>query len=73
MSITFNLYIFAFMIPLLLYSCTAPQTKMGVTPESAASPATLTPVPPSISTTIASPQSVPKQNDLVFVEFFAVT
>ncbi len=72
MSTTFKLCLFAFTIPLLLYSCTAPQMEMGVTPEHAASLATLTPVPPT-ATTIASPESVRKQNDLVFVEFFAIT
>ena len=72
MSTTFKLCLIAFTIPLLLYSCTAPQTEMGVTPEHAVSTATLTPVPPA-TTAVASPQSVPKQNDLVFVEFFAVT
>jgi len=72
MSTTFKFYLFAFTIPLLLFSCSAPQRDMGVTPEHAASLATLTPLPPAV-TTVASPQSVPKQNDLIFVEFFAVT
>jgi len=72
MTTTFKLCLFAFTIPLILFSCSTPQTDMGVTPEHAASLATLTPVPPA-TTTVASPQSVPKQNDLVFVEFFAIT
>lgn len=45
---------------------------MELTPEHAASLATLTAVPPII-TVVADPQSVPKQNDLIFVEFFAIT
>jgi hypothetical protein len=72
MSTTFKLYLFAFTIPLILYSCSASQTEIGVTPEPTAGPATLTPLPPT-ATILASPQSVPKQNDLIFVEFFAVT
>ena len=72
MSTTFKLYLFAFTIPLILLSCSAPQTEMEVTSEPAASLQTLTAVPPTV-TVVASPQSVPKQNDLIFVEFFAVT
>ena len=45
---------------------------MEVTSEPAASLPTLTAVSPTV-TVVASPQSVPKQNDLIFVEFFAVT
>jgi len=45
---------------------------MQVTPEHVPSLATLTAVPPAV-TIVASTQSVPKQNDLIFVEFFAVT
>ena len=72
MSTTFKLYLFAFNIPLILFSCSAPQTDVAVTPEHDASLATLTAVPPAV-TVIPSPQPVPKQNDLIFVEFFAVT
>ena len=72
MSITFKLYLFAFTIPLLLYSCSAPQTDVAAPPQPTASLATRTAVPPTV-TVLASPQSVPKQNDLIFVEFFAVT
>jgi hypothetical protein len=72
MSTTFKLCLFAFTIPLILFSCSAPRTEMEVTPEHAASLATLTTVTPAV-VTLASPQSVPKQNDLIFVEFFAVT
>ena len=72
MRTTFKLCLFAFTIPLILFSCSAPQTDTQVTPEQVASFATLTAVPPAV-TVVASPQSVPKQNDLIFVEFFAVT
>lgn len=72
MSTTFKLCLFAFTIPLILFSCSAPRTEMEVTTEHTASLATRTAVPPAV-TVVASPQSVPKQNDLIFVEFFAVT
>ena len=72
MSATFKLCLFALTSSLILFSCSAPQTDMEVTPEHTASLATLTAVPPA-ATVVASPQSVPKQNDLIFVEFFAVT
>jgi len=72
MSTTFKLCLFAFTVPLILLSCAAQQTDVAVTPERSASIATLTPVSPAV-TTVASPESVPKQNDLIFVEFFAVT
>ena len=72
MSTTFKLYLFAFTVPLIVFSCSAPQTDVVVTLEQSASLATLTPVPLAVNTP-ASPKSVPKQNDLIFVEFFAVT
>jgi hypothetical protein len=43
-----------------------------MTPEHFVSVATFTPVPPAVPS-IASPKFIPKQNDLIFVEFFAVT
>jgi hypothetical protein len=72
MRTTSKLCLFAFTIPLILFSCGAPQTEMEVTLDPAASLATPTSVPPTV-TVIASPQAIPKQNDLIFVEFFAVT
>ena len=72
MHTTFKLCLFVFTIPVILFSCSAPQMEMEVTPEHAISLATLTAVPPAV-TVVSSPQSVPKQNDLIFVEFFAVT
>ena len=72
MRTTFKLCLFAFTIPLIFFSCSAPQTEMELTPEHAARLSTLTAVPPAVNV-VASPQSVPKQNDLIFVEFFAVT
>jgi len=72
MSTIIKLYLVAFTVPLILFSCTAPQRDMAVTPVPSVSLATLTPVPLAVNTT-ASPKLVPKQNDLIFVEFFAVT
>jgi len=72
MNTTLNLYLFAFTVPLIMFACSAPQTDAAAPPQQTASLATLTPAPPAL-TTIANPQSVPKQNDLIFVEFFAVT
>ena len=72
MRTTFKLCLFVFTIPLIFFSCSAPQMEMELTPEHAASLATLTVVAPTVIVA-ASPQSVPKQNDLIFVEFFAVT
>ena len=72
MHTTFKLCLFVFTSSLILFSCSAPQTDTQVTPEHVASLATLTAVPLAV-TVVASPQSVPKQNDLIFVEFFAVT
>jgi hypothetical protein len=65
-------YIFACFITLFLASCAVPREQTI-----ALSTATLTSVP-AISTNIPStptPQKafVPKQNDLIFIEFFAVT
>ena len=72
MSTIFKLCLFAFTVPLILFSCAASPTDVAVTPEQSASLATLTPVPLAVNTP-ASPKLVPKQNDLIFVEFFAVT
>jgi hypothetical protein len=72
MSTTFKLCLFAFTVPLILFSCAAPQRDTAVTPVPSASLPTLTLVPAAVNTT-ASPKSVPKQNDLIFVEFFAGT
>jgi hypothetical protein len=72
MSTTFKLCLFIFTIPVILFSCSAPQTEKEATPEHAISLATLTAVPHAVTVEV-SPQPVPKQNDLIFVEFFAVT
>ena len=72
MSINFKLCLFAFAVPLILFSCAAPQEDMAVTPIPSASISTLTPIPLAANNT-PIPKLVPKQNDLIFVEFFAGT
>lgn len=72
MSINFKLCLFAFAIPLILFSCTAPQGDIAMTPIPSASTSTLTPIPFAANKT-PIPKLVPKQNDLIFVEFFAGT
>jgi len=59
------------LVPFLL-SCTAPQEGVSAT---TVSPAVMsvTAAPPIISTETAAPNLIPKHNDLIFVEFFAVT
>lgn len=72
MSTTFKLCLFAFTVPLILFSCAAPQEDMAVTPIPSTSTSTLTSIPLAANNT-PSPKLIPKQNDLIFVEFFAVT
>jgi len=72
MSTTFKLCLFAFAVPSILFSCTAPQRDIAVTLVPSASLPTITPVPSVVSST-ATPKFVPKQNDLIFIEFFAIT
>ena len=72
MSTNFKFCLFAFTVPLILFSCAAPQGNTAVTLPPSASTSTLTPIPLAASNT-PTPKSVPKQNDLIFVEFFAVT
>jgi hypothetical protein len=72
MSTTLKLYLFTFTIPLILFSCTAPQGDIAVTPIPSASTSTVTPIPLAANNT-PSPKLIPKHNDLIFVEFFAVT
>lgn len=72
MSTTFKLCLFAYTVPLILFSCSVPQTDMAVTPVPSASLSTITPVPLATNTA-ASPKLIPKQNELIFIEFFAIT
>ena len=72
MSAILKLCLLAFAVPLILFSCAAPQRDIAVTPVPSASLSTITPMPPAVTIT-ASPKLVPKQNDLIFVEFFAGT
>ena len=65
-------YAFLLFMTLFIASCAAPQEKFVTSPPSSPTSA------PAISTIIPftpTPQTpfVPKQNDLIFIEFFAVT
>jgi len=61
-----------FLLALFLFSCAAPQADISVTsaPSEAVPAMTMTPV--VLAQTVA-PNLIPKHNDLIFVEFFAVT
>ena len=69
-----KIYLLVFAMPLLLFSCAAPAPRENIS--AAASPSI--PVSTVVSTTVVSTQHssanlIPKHNDLIFVEFFAVT
>ena len=61
-----------FLITLFLFACAAPQQDISVTtiPSAIATATALVPVVPAETVT---PNLVPKHNDLIFLEFFAVT
>ena len=64
-------YIFLFFLSLVVVSCAAPQEKavtpLPSTPTSVATLPTVVPFTPTLE------KFIPKQNDLIFIEFFAVT
>ena len=61
-----------FFITLFVTACAAPRDNQEVTPAPTLMTATDVPtVVPTVPTTIET--FVPKQNDLIFIEFFAVT
>jgi hypothetical protein len=67
-----KIHLLVFLVSLLLFSCVAAQENIS-TPTIPA-----TAIPAVISTPVASTQVstsylIPKHNDLVFIEFFAVT
>ena len=72
MSTAFKLCLFSFTVPLILFSCAAPRGDMAVTPIPSTSISTLTPIALAANNT-PIPKLVPKQNDLIFIEFFAGT
>jgi PBP1b-binding outer membrane lipoprotein LpoB len=65
-------YIFVFFMTLLLASCAVPQaqpiTPTASTPTTAPASSTIVPI-----TLTPEKGFVPKQNDLIFIEFFAIT
>lgn len=61
-----------FLLSLLLFSCAAPQDRIAAT----VAPSEIVSVnasATSIPDQTVVPKLIPKQNDLVFIEFFAVT
>ena len=61
-----------FLVPLLLFSCAVPQENISATvvPSETVSITVATPI---VADQTAAPNLIPKHNDLIFVEFFAVT
>jgi hypothetical protein len=64
-------YVFIFLLSLFVVSCAAPQEK-PITPLPS-TPSSVTAIPTLIPFTSTPKKFVPKQNDLIFIEFFAVT
>jgi hypothetical protein len=66
--------IFLLFITVLVTACREPRENPGVTPPASRTPIAATAIPTVIPSTL-TPQKVfvPKQNDLIFIEFFAVT
>jgi len=67
-----KLYWVVLAISLISFACQAPPISVTVAVTPSANPATITPAPPVVSST-PSPRLIPKHNDLMFVEFFAIT
>jgi hypothetical protein len=67
-------HIFLLLITVLVTACNAPRENPGVTPPASRTPIAATAIPTVIPFT-PTPEKVfvPKQNDLIFIEFFAVT
>jgi hypothetical protein len=67
-----KLILLVFIVPLLLFACAAPQADTSATsvPSEIVSVTTADPV---VVEQTATPKLTPKHNDLIFVEFFAVT
>ena len=60
------------LVPLLLFSCAAPQENISATVVPSAT-VSVTVAAPVVAIQTATPNLIPKHNDLIFVEFFAVT
>lgn len=67
-------HIFVFFITVLVTACSAPTENPGVTPPASRTPIAATAIPTVIPFTL-TPEKVfvPKQNNLIFIEFFAAT
>ena len=64
-------YIFLFFLSLVVVSCAAPQEK-AVTPLPS-TPTSVTTLSSLVPFTPTPEKFIPKQNDLIFIEFFAIT
>lgn len=64
-------YIFLFFLSLVVVSCAAPQEK-SITPLPS-NPAAVTTLSTVVPFTPPPEKFIPKQNDLIFIEFFAIT
>jgi starvation-inducible outer membrane lipoprotein len=63
-----------FLVSLILFSCTAPPENISATVvPSATTSGSVTMTAPVVAAQTAAPGLIPKHNDLIFVEFFAVT
>ena len=69
-----KLAFFVFLSLLLLFACAAPQaTNIAVASATSQPESTIIPAASALPTQTATAKFVPKQNDLLFIEFFAVT
>ena len=61
-----------FLVSLLLFSCAMPKENISATVVPSVT-VSVTVVAPVVAAQTAAPNLIPKHNDLIFVEFFAVT
>ncbi len=66
-----KLILLVFLVP-LLFACAAPQSDISAT-SVPAEIVSVTAEAPVVAEQTAAPKLTPKHNDLIFVEFFAVT
>ena len=69
-----KLYFLFLLFPLLLFACAAPQATNIVVASATSQPeSTIVAAATVLPTQTATAKFIPKQNDLLFIEFFAVT
>lgn len=72
MCVMRKINLLVFLVPLIFFSCAAPQENISATVIPSAT-ASVTVAAPVVAVQTATPNLIPKHNDLIFVEFFAVT